>query len=80
MGALFATHIAQQTGAIVNPIEKGHPDVIPEKGRGAIEAQLRNYPEGLEIKCTVGNVAKGSSLEPGQCGFQGSRRWDSDGF
>jgi len=66
VGALFATHIAEQTGAIVNPIEKGHPDVIPKSGERATEAQLRNYPAGLEIKCTVGNVAKGSSLDPGQ--------------
>ncbi|OQX27882.1 MAG: hypothetical protein BWK80_03075 [Desulfobacteraceae bacterium IS3] len=27
---------------------------------------MRNYPEGLEIKCTVGNVEKGSDLETGQ--------------
>lgn len=66
VGALFATHISEQTGSIVNPIEKGHPDVIPVSGARASEEELRNYPEGLEIKCTVGNVTKGSSLEPGQ--------------
>ncbi|KAA3618815.1 MAG: hypothetical protein DWQ05_07375 [Calditrichaeota bacterium] len=27
---------------------------------------MRNYPEGLEIKCTVGNVEKGSELEVGR--------------
>jgi hypothetical protein len=65
VGALFAACLAENVGAIVNPIEKGHPDVIPTKGKNATEAQLRNYPEGLEIKCTVGNVAKGSELKSG---------------
>ena len=66
VGALFATHIARVTGAIVNPIEKGHPDVIPAAGASATEAELRNYGQGLEIKCTVGNVQKGSQLSPGR--------------
>ena len=66
VGALFATHIARQSGALVNPIEKGHPDVIPLEGMNASERQLRNYGTGLEIKCTVGGVAKGSGLEPGE--------------
>jgi hypothetical protein len=65
-GALFATHVARLTGAIVNPIEKGHPDVIPSAGASATEAELRNYGEGLEIKCTVGNVQKGSQLTAGR--------------
>jgi len=64
-GAIFAGCLAEQVGALVNPIEKGHPDIIPIKGRNATEAQLRNYPEGLEIKVTVGNVAKGSDLQIG---------------
>jgi transcriptional regulator with XRE-family HTH domain len=64
-GAIFAGCLADRVGALVNPIEKGHPDIIPLKGRNATEAQLRNYPEGLEIKVTVGNVAKGSDLQPG---------------
>jgi len=65
VGALFAAEIANKTGSIVNPIEKGHPDVIPLAGKHASEERLRNYGEGLEIKCTVGNVAKGSKLQPG---------------
>jgi transcriptional regulator with XRE-family HTH domain len=65
-GALFSTAIAETVGAIVNPIEKGHPDVIPVAGRDASEAKLRNYGEGLEVKCTVGNVAKGSALQAGE--------------
>lgn len=65
VGAVFAGCLAERVGAIVNPIEKGHPDIIPVKGRNATEAQLRNYPEGLEVKSTVGNVAKGSNLQPG---------------
>ena len=66
VGALFATGSAEKTGAIVNPIEKGHPDVIPTHGKNASEEELRNFPEGLEIKCTVGNVKKGSELEAGK--------------
>jgi transcriptional regulator with XRE-family HTH domain len=64
-GALFAEQLAREVGGIVNPIEKGHPGVIPESGKKATEAQLRNYPQGVEIKCTVGNVSKGSELKPG---------------
>ena len=66
VGALFATHIARSSGAIVNPIEKGHPDVIPAAGADASEEALRNYGSGLEIKCTVGGVEKGSNLSSGQ--------------
>jgi len=66
VGALFASNLARQVGAIVNPIEKGHPDILPRSAANASEPKLRNYPEGLEIKCTVGNVAKGSKLLPGQ--------------
>ncbi|MDE0632534.1 MAG: helix-turn-helix transcriptional regulator [Caldilineaceae bacterium] len=66
VGALFATHIANQCGAIVNPIEKGHPDVIPVEGADATEEELRNYGVGLEVKCTVGNVQKGRKLDAGE--------------
>jgi transcriptional regulator with XRE-family HTH domain len=65
IGAIFALFLAERVGGIVNPIEKGHPDIIPESGKNAAEELLRNYPEGLEIKCTVGNVEKGSDLETG---------------
>ena len=65
VGAVFVGDLADQVGAIVNPIEKGHPDIIPADGQNATEAQLRNYPSGLEIKVTVGNVSKGSNLQPG---------------
>jgi transcriptional regulator with XRE-family HTH domain len=68
VGALFAAHLAKRVGAIVNPIEKGHPDILPKIAQGASEAQLRNYPRGLEVKCTVGSVTKGSEL------LAGSRR------
>jgi len=66
VGTLFANHLAKKVGAIINPIEKGHPDIIPTSGKSASEEQLRNYPDGLEIKCTVGNVAKGSDLQTGE--------------
>lgn len=65
VGALFASRLSHQVGAIVNPIEKGHPDIIPTEGFDASEAQLRNYSDGLEIKVTVGNIAKGSNLQLG---------------
>jgi transcriptional regulator with XRE-family HTH domain len=65
VGALFSANLALQVGALVNPIEKGHPDIIPISGANATEAQLRNYPFGLEVKCTVGNVRQGSGLGAG---------------
>ena len=65
VGALFASHLARKVGAIINPIEKRHPDIIPTSGKSASEEQLRNYPDGLEIKCTVGNVERGSNLQTG---------------
>ena len=66
IGAVFVNYLAEQiSDAIPNPIEKGHPDIIPNKARHASEAKLRHYPEGLEIKCTVGYVVKGSGLETG---------------
>ncbi len=49
----------------MNPIEKGHPDIIPVEGQSATEAELRNYPQGLEVKVTVGNVITGTKLEAG---------------
>lgn len=58
IGAMFCQAIANATGAIVNPIEKGHPDVIPSAGANSSEELLRNYPVGLEVKCTVGNKSK----------------------
>lgn len=66
VGSMFCQSIAGATGAIVNPIEKGHPDVIPAEGEGASEEELRNYPVGLEVKCTVGNITKGANLRAGQ--------------
>lgn len=66
IGALFCSYLAEHIdGAIVNPIEKGYPDIIPEKGKNATEEQLRNYPHGLEIKGTIGNVPKGTQLRGG---------------
>jgi len=64
--SLFSNHLAKRVGAIVNPIEKGHPDIIPVSGSNSSEEQLRNYPEGLEVKCTVGNIEKVSNLQIGE--------------
>ena len=67
VGAVFCGCLVKSTlGAIVNPIEKGHPDIVPNSAAGASEEQLRNYPEGLEIKTTVGNIKSGSNYRPGQ--------------
>jgi len=66
VGSMFCHSIAEITDSLVNPIEKGHPDVIPKEGENSSEAELRNYPVGLEVKCTVGNVAKRTKLKVGQ--------------
>ena len=66
IGAIFCDTLATAAGGIVNPIEKGHPDIIPPIAINATEEQLRNYPVGLEIKCTVGNIEKGANLRAGQ--------------
>lgn len=67
VGAIYCASLAENIeGAIVNPIEKGHPDIVPSVAVNASEAELRNYPDGLEIKTTVGNVRTGSSLKAGE--------------
>lgn len=64
IGCILCENIALTTNgaAIVNPIEKGHPDIIPSQAAGSSEEQLRNYPVGLEVKCTIGGVSKGTAL------------------
>lgn len=66
IGAIYCESLAKITGSMVNPIEKGHPDIIPTSAQGSSEAKLRNYPAGIEIKCTVGNISKGANLRAGQ--------------
>lgn len=66
VGSLFCDALASRTDGIVNPIEKGHPDIIPPTAATATEQQLRNYPVGLEVKCTIGNVEQGANLRAGQ--------------
>lgn len=66
IGAIFCDTVATFTNSLVNPIEKGHPDIIPHYGANASEEELRKYPEGLEIKCTVGNIVKGANLRAGE--------------
>jgi hypothetical protein len=66
VGAIFCESLASKTSGIVNPIEKGHPDLVPPKAKNASEAELRNYPQGLEVKCTVGNIENGANLRAGQ--------------
>ena len=66
VGAIFCETLADKVDAIVNPIEKGHPDIVPVSANGAAEAKLRNYPEGLEIKSTIGNIELGANLRAGE--------------
>lgn len=66
VGAFMARHIASVSGSIVNPIEKGHPDIVPADAVGASEEALRHYPTGLEIKVTAGNLKNGTYIPAGQ--------------
>lgn len=64
VGCILCENIAEMTNgqAIVNPIEKGHPDIVPAYALNASEEELRNYGVGLEVKCTVGSVPTGTSI------------------
>lgn len=64
VGAIFSAELASEVSAIPNPIEKGHPDILPLSASNASEALLRNYPEGLEVKSTVGTIRKGVVRQP----------------
>lgn len=66
IGSVFCERLANEVGAIVNPIEKGHPDLVPPAAIRCTEEELRNYPQGLEIKCTIGNIETGANLRAGQ--------------
>jgi len=66
VGEYLVAAIAATTNAIVNPIEKGYPDLLPKTAISATEKQLRNYPTGLEIKGTCGTLSKKCSLEVGK--------------
>lgn len=80
IGAVFCTEIVSVTeGSMINPIEKGYPDIIPIIGKDATEEELRNYPEGLEIKGTVGNVKKNTGLKAGEqrIGFLSGVTWQA---
>ena len=65
IGCILCDHISLNSNgqAMVNPIEKGHPYILPCFSHHATEEDLRNYPEGLEVKCTIGGVSKGASLQ-----------------
>lgn len=66
VGAIFIAELASECGAIVNPIEKGHPDIVPVSAENATEAELRNYPEGIEVKATLGGVPTGTKRRAGE--------------
>lgn len=65
IGCILCDNIALNSNgqAMVNPIEKGHPDILPYFSHQVTEEELRNYPEGLEVKCTIGGVSKGANLQ-----------------
>ena len=65
IGALYCEELANLSDGFVNPIEKGHPDIIPIDGIGLTEEELRNYPIGIEVKCTIGSVEYGANLRAG---------------
>lgn len=65
IGAIFCENLANRLQVIVNPIEKGHPDILPPEAANATEASLRNYHCGLEVKNTVGNITQGANLRAG---------------
>lgn len=64
IGCILCENLAAITNgqAIVNPIEKGHPDIVPAYALNASEEELRNFGVGLEVKCTVGSVPTGTSV------------------
>ena len=67
IGAIFCTKIIEFVPhTVVNPIENGHPDIIPISGVDASEKDLRNYPKGMEIKGTIGSLKKDSNLRAGE--------------
>lgn len=67
IGAIFCTKIIDNVeGTAVNPIEKGHPDIIPISGINSSEEILRNYPQGVEIKGTIGNLRNGANFRAGE--------------
>lgn len=66
IGAVYCTKLVSEIkDSMVNPIEKGYPDIIPTSGSNASEEELRNYPYGLEIKGTIGNLKNGRKLHAG---------------
>ncbi|WP_296131175.1 helix-turn-helix transcriptional regulator [uncultured Corynebacterium sp.] len=66
VGAVFISELAVLTGSIVNPIEKGHPDIVPASAIYASEEDLRNFEQGLEVKSTIGGVPKGIFKSAGE--------------
>lgn len=68
IGAIFCSKLVDQMPGIatINPIEKGYPDIIPLLTVKPAEEVLRNYPTGLEIKGTIGNLKTGVNLRAGE--------------
>lgn len=71
IGCILCENISKnsENTAITNPIEKGHPDILPITALNACEEELRNYPIGLEVKCTIGGITKGSQLRKAEPRF-----------
>ena len=71
IGCILCENISKnsENTAITNPIEKGHPDILPYTALNASEEELRNYPIGLEVKCTIGGITKGAQLRKAEPRF-----------
>lgn len=66
IGALFCKGIESHTSSIVNPIEKGYPDILPDCVDPLFtNPQLMNYHKGIEVKSTLPGVPTGTEAPPG---------------
>ena len=63
IGRLFCDNLAKETKSQVNPIEKGHPDIIPKTITQSKTS--KDYPKGIEVKVTIGSVEEDSKLSVG---------------
>jgi hypothetical protein len=46
IGSIYCDALASQTDGIVNPIEKGHPDIVPPRGCECIRGTTEELQSG----------------------------------
>lgn len=65
VGCLLCLNIAKSShgDAVVNPIEKGEPDILPSVALGGDSNTYMHYPYGIEVKCTLGTLPSDSVVE-----------------